>query len=83
MNNLIDIKLVEVNSDGDIRYNLVDMNDGVSGYSFYPSDEARLWEGDWYFLFPTGISNSRITNKIMGSLEEGGKKGWGLGTKLN
>jgi len=68
VNNLIDIKLVEVNSDGDIRYNLVDMNDGVSGYSFYPSDEPD-YGGD---VFLSTDFNSDTRNYGL----ERGEGGW-------
>ncbi|NPA50757.1 MAG: hypothetical protein GXO02_03905 [Epsilonproteobacteria bacterium] len=44
VNNLIDIKLTEVEDNGDIRFNIVDMNlmdmgDDIAGFSFYPAEE--------------------------------------------
>jgi hypothetical protein len=38
VNNLIDIKLKEVDSNGDIRFNIVDIEDDKAGFSFYPLD---------------------------------------------
>ncbi len=44
VNNLVDIKLKEVDDNGDIRFNIIDMNrlvdgsDDVAGFSFYPAE---------------------------------------------
>jgi hypothetical protein len=39
INNLLDIKLREVTVDGDIRFNVVSMEENTSGFSFYPSSD--------------------------------------------
>jgi len=39
VNNLLNIELREVEDNGDIRFNLANMEDGVAGFSFYPAEE--------------------------------------------
>ena len=38
VNNLLNIELKEVESNGDIRFNIINMTDDKAGFSFYPSD---------------------------------------------
>ncbi len=38
INNLLNIKLTEVKDNGDIRFNIVDMEENTAGFSFYPTD---------------------------------------------
>ncbi len=62
MNNLVDIKLKEVDDNGDIHaFNMIDMNrlvdgsDDVAGFSFYPAENPD-YGGD---VFLSSNFNSR------------------------
>ncbi|RUM74242.1 MAG: hypothetical protein DSZ11_04340, partial [Sulfurovum sp.] len=39
ISHLLDIKLTKVEDGGDIRFNIVDMDEGTSGFAFYPSPD--------------------------------------------
>jgi len=39
INNLLDIQLTKVDDNGDIRFNIVDMEEDTSAFSFYPSPD--------------------------------------------
>jgi len=68
INNLLNIKLTEVADDGDIRFNIVNMEENTAGFSFYPSTNPD-YGGDVF------LSQSFNTNPKEYGLTKG-KGGW-------
>jgi len=68
INNLLDIKLIESKDNGDIRFNIVGMEDNTAGFSFYPADNPD-YGGD---VFLSSAFNSDPKNYIL----DRGDGGW-------
>ncbi len=68
INNLLDIKLTEVKDNGDIRFNIIDMEENTAGFSFYPTENPD-YGGD---VFLSSAFNSDPDNYGL----EKGDGGW-------
>ena len=68
IDDLLNITFQEVATDGDIRYNIVDTEEGVSGFSFYPA-ESPDYGGDVFLS-----TNFNTTPDSYGM--EPGEQGW-------
>jgi len=70
INNRLNIKLTEVKDNGDIRFNMVDMQEGTGGFTFYPTNNPD-YGGDVFLSNEFNDSNSEYNYEL-----DRGNGGW-------